>query len=71
MFCSFGNIYDESLTRAAICLHHVTSFTCIYPSAGLWALIAWSFLQIVFPMPPVGKTIFALFGAHMPAMQRF
>ncbi|KAK9835412.1 hypothetical protein WJX81_007898 [Elliptochloris bilobata] len=32
-------------------------FTC------LWAFVAWSFLQIVFPMPPVGKTIFALLGA--------
>ncbi len=36
-------------------------------AAGLWASVVWSFLQIVFPMPPVGRTIFALLGAHTPA----
>jgi len=33
-------------------------------SAGLWASVVWSFLQIFLPVPPIGKTIFALLGAR-------
>lgn len=31
--------------------------------ASLFALVAWSFIQIFFPVGPVGETIFSLFGA--------
>ena len=43
-------------------------------AAGLICLVAWSFLQVFFPLGPVGQTIYALFGAivfsgyaHTPA----
>jgi hypothetical protein len=33
--------------------------------------VVWSFLQIFLPMPPIGKTIFALLGARShPARPR-
>ena len=31
--------------------------------AGLFALVAWGFLQIFFPVGDVGQTIYALIGA--------
>ena len=31
--------------------------------AGLFALVAWSFVQIFVPVGPVGETIYALLGA--------
>jgi FtsH-binding integral membrane protein len=40
-------------------------FTFMGPTllASLFALVAWSFIQIFFPVGPVGETIFSLFGA--------
>ena len=31
--------------------------------AGLIALVAWSFIQLFFPAPPIAQSVFALLGA--------
>ena len=43
------------------CTLAIQNFTDFF--AGLFALVAWSFIQIFFPIGDIGQTIYALLGA--------